>query len=390
VSLGVESLEERAVPAALTASTVPEPHVLVVKTAADGLGPGTLRSAIRQAQMDANGFFGFSDTIKFDTASMGTNKVTLTQGELQLSQDSSTTLTIDGENNVTIDAGGNSRVFEVAAGTNAVLSGLTISGGNVGADQDGGGGILNRGDLTVNNSTLKSNVAFNSGGGILSYGTVVMNNSTVMSNLAQSGAGIRNFGPLGVSDSTFANNLAVHSGGAIENSGTLTIHNSTVSGNAALVDGGGIGNQDDSASGAGHHTGVLVSTIVAGNHAKIGPDVSNFAAGQFNLIGDGSGMVGMNNGPADHNQIGVGAPLDPKLGQLGDNGGPTKTFAVLPGSLALGAGSNPDALSTDQRGDARTGNGKVDIGAFQTQAVSARAVAGPQALDQVFATDFGV
>src|SRR5262249_7598056 len=57
--------------------------------------------------------------------------------------------------------------------------------------------------------------------------------------------------------------------------------------------------------------------------------------------------------------------LDPRLGPLADNGGPAQTHALLPGSPALDAGSNPLGLATDQRGTARGLNGRAGIGAFQ-------------------------
>src|SRR5207244_2459322 len=70
-----------------------------------------------------------------------------------------------------------------------------------------------------------------------------------------------------------------------------------------------------------------------------------------------------------------GAPLDPKLGPLGNNGGPTWTMALLPGSPAIDAGddallSAPFNLATDQRGLPRKSGAHVDIGAFEFQAAS--------------------
>src|SRR5207245_3920500 len=66
------------------------------------------------------------------------------------------------------------------------------------------------------------------------------------------------------------------------------------------------------------------------------------------------------------------APIDPLLGPLTDNGGPTPTMALLHGSPALDAGDNallhgPYALRTDQRGFPRKSGSHVDIGAFEFQ-----------------------
>jgi hypothetical protein len=61
-------------------------------------------------------------------------------------------------------------------------------------------------------------------------------------------------------------------------------------------------------------------------------------------------------------------PIDPVLGPLQDNGGPTRTMAPLVGSPALDAGDNTDAPPTDQRGAPRIAQGTIDIGAYEVQA----------------------
>jgi hypothetical protein len=73
-----------------------------------------------------------------------------------------------------------------------------------------------------------------------------------------------------------------------------------------------------------------------------------------------------------------GSPItaDPLLGPLQDNGGPTQTMALLPGSPAIDGGSS-FGLSTDQRGDPRpvdfsgipnaAGGDGADIGAFEVR-----------------------
>ena len=92
------------------------------------------------------------------------------------------------------------------------------------------------------------------------------------------------------------------------------------------------------------------------------------SASAYNLIGTG-GSGGLVNG-TNGNQVGV---ANPGLGPLAYYGGPTQTIALLPGSPAIGAGSNALAvdangnrLTTDQRGFPRIVNGIVDIGAFES------------------------
>ena len=53
------------------------------------------------------------------------------------------------------------------------------------------------------------------------------------------------------------------------------------------------------------------------------------------------------------------------LGPLADNGGPTLTMALLPGSPAIDAGNTSLAPATDQRGFPRPAGLAADIGAFE-------------------------
>jgi hypothetical protein len=290
----------------------------------------------------------------------------------------------------------------------------------------GGGGIFNGGTLTVNNSTLSGNSA-NLGGGIFNDGyysrsaTLTVSNSILSGNsaygyvgFAAGGGGIYNSGTLTVSNSSLSGNFAYRDGdysfsegGGIYNEGRLTVSNSTLSGNSAYSDGdhsfsygGGIDSDAgfspvtltnvtltaNRVSGLGSHGGglyvgtngspVLHNTLIAGNFngatGTTGDDVYGRLdpSGDYNLIGDGTGMSGLTNG-VNGNQIGSASdPIDPLLGPLQDNGGPTLTHALLPGSPAIDAGNNAYATEWDQRGPGfrRIVNGTIDIGAFEVQA----------------------
>ncbi|MBP8294747.1 MAG: DUF11 domain-containing protein [Burkholderiales bacterium] len=170
-----------------------------------------------------------------------------------------------------------------------------------------------------------------------------------------------------VVNSTFSGNTA-NSGGAIHNAGDIaTITNSTFSGNVA-ASGGGIHNSIDG------NIGELASSIVAGNAAPSGPDIDNqgaMSAAYFNLIGINSGHT-ITNG-VDNNQVGTAVtPLNPLLGPLASNGGPTQTRALLAGSPAINAGANALPLVFDQRGEPylRNFGGQTDIGAYEVQPVA--------------------
>src|SRR5713101_5996651 len=101
---------------------------------------------------------------------------------------------------------------------------------------------------------------------------------------------------------------------------------------------------------------VLHNTLIAGNFrgatGTTRDDVFGAlnAGGDYNLIGDGTGMTGLTNG-VNGNLVGsAAAPIDPLLGPLQNNGGPTFTHALLAGSPAIDAGSTAYATAYDQRG----------------------------------------
>ena len=284
--------------------------------------------------------------------------------------------------------------------SNSTLSGNSATGFPI----SGGGAIFNDGRLTVSNSTLSGNSAAYSGGGAISnYGTLTVSNSTLSGNSAPAGGGIYNsqFGTVTVSNSTLSGNSAgIYSGGGIANSGTVTVSDSTLSGNSAGTGGGiynGFGthlltltnvtltaNRANTVGGAFYHGGglyisdgspVLHNTLIAGNFrgdTGTAPDDVYGAldpSGDYNLIGDGTGMTGLSNG-VNGNQVGSASdPIDPLLGPLQYNGGPTQTMALQCGSPAIDAGDNTDAPDWDQRGEGfpRIVNDIIDIGAYEVQ-----------------------
>jgi hypothetical protein len=285
--------------------------------------------------------------------------------------------------------------------TGSTLSGNSASGGMYGGH---GGGIYNNGTLTVSNSTLSGNSAYGTygytgyGGAIYNPGTLAVSNSTLSGNSTSGdGGGIYNTGTLTVTGSTLSGSTAYDGGGIYNYSGTLTVSNSTLSGNSVNGYGGGISTYSTRAvtltnvtltanragiAGGIHNNGggmsvlygspVLHSTLIAGNfrfptgttrddvYGQLDP------VGDYNLIGDGTAMTGLTNG-VNGNQVGSASdPIDALLDSLQDNGGPTRTHALLAGSPALNSG-NPNQLgTTDQRGVIRAGG--VNIGAYQASA----------------------
>jgi hypothetical protein len=257
-----------------------------------------------------------------------------------------------------------------------------VSGNTAGAR---GGAIGSIGTLTIDRSVLSDNAAGTLGGAVSALsGSIQVTDSTFSANTAGTGAGLylstltqaaigrslfagnnaSQFGgaiyaidlPLTISNSTFSANAAAQGGGGLAvqaGAGAITITNSTITANSAQF-GGGL-----YVSGTGT---VLRSTIVSGNTSGSNPsDISNSTVtGSNNLIGDAGTAGGLANG-VNGNLVGV----DPLLGDLADNGGPTLTHALLPGSPAIDAGTNTDALATDQRGETRVRGAGADIGAFE-------------------------
>jgi hypothetical protein len=292
----------------------------------------------------------------------------------------------------------------------------------------GGGGIDDfTGILTVNDSTIIDNVGLssgNNGGGIANeVGQVAVTDCTIAGNTANYGGGIDNVGSMTISDSTIAGNTGRASGGGIaSHDSDLNIGNSTISGNTAQggFGGGGIfligsfgfngydfpsleltavtitlntATAQGSVGGVGggiwvdqEHIGqrdvsarvFIRSTIVAGNASDVvGPDVFG------PVISAGHSLVGATDNSrgwaATDLQGTQASPLDPRLGPLQDNGGPTFTHAILTGSPAVAAGDVALRLSNDQRGTSRSVALVPDIGAFEAApAVQFRLIAPPQ------------
>lgn len=355
--------------------TIQSGATLIVNTTAEhddgacGVTDCTLREAVNAA--NAN---GDASTINFKPGLSGAIANTLSPGGLELTNP----VTINGPGARTLTISGNSlaRIFYILPGCVATVSGLTIANGNSGFGVDGGA-INNSGALTLLNCSVLNNRG-NSGGGVASVGTMSVTNCTFAANQASDhGGAVLNTGSAAITNSTFFGNQGVSSG-AITSAGTTIVSASviltscTISGNRATDPFGGTGGGLFN-----FHDGTITvrNTIVAGNNADIGPDVSGaFVSQGYNLIGIGDGGDFVDG--ANHDQVGNGDEvLDAHLGPLANNGGPTDTRALLfgaPGesSPAIDAGSL-FGLSTDQRGQPRPADGNgdgaasADIGALE-------------------------
>ncbi len=360
-------------------------------------GAGTLRNTI--AASAANDTIGFSVT--------GT--ITLTSGELLIGRN----LTILGSGTSMLTVSGNdaSRVFNILTNVTVNISMLTISHGRVQGTNSPpgvtggpglGAGVYNAGTLLLNACTLTANSAIGGdqssssgiggsgfGGGVYNANgsTLWLTNCTLSGNSASGGGG-----------GSSAYSGGAGSGGSIYNQGTLALTACTLSSNTATGGPGGVGTFGYGGNGGNGIGGGLAqiaggvtirNTIIAGNSAAggiggsgdvengapgtgTGPDVSGTATSPgYNLIGKSDGSSGWV--PSDQTGSSA-APLDPALGPLADNGGPTRTMALLSGSAAIDRG-NSFGLTTDQLGQPRPfENSNIpnaadgsDIGAYENQ-----------------------
>lgn len=409
---------------------------ITVDTAADSSAAQcTLRDAIKAANTDlaSNGCStpgSGTDTIQFQLPNPST--ITLGSALDQITGD----VSIQGPGASQLTVSGNSlyRVFNIASGKTVSISGLTAAGGSVVATgcssaSEAGGGILNFGTLTLDRMVVSGNhaTATDSGGfacvfgaGIYNGGTLTLNKSTVSGNRASAtetgaghdaaaeaagiynrgagtlridqstvsdntahayvsggavahaqGAGILNIGSATLTNTTVTNNGEITpggQGGGIYSEDSLTLRNDTISQNIASSqagDGGNLYNASSAADMTAKNT-IVAEALTSGNcggtlPTSLGNNLS------FESTGDTYPCFTPGNGNVF---------ADPMLGPLQDNGGPTQTEAIGPGSAALDAGS--DCEATDQRGLFRSGTaGPCDIGAFELGAASSTITSGP-------------
>jgi CSLREA domain-containing protein len=336
------------------------------------------------------------------------------------------TITVRGTGTATIDAGGIDRAIQILPGGSLTASRLVITNGYPIAGTQEGGGILDQGKLFLSNSKIVANIvpgntcscgggiavdmakatlyrvrlskntAANIGGGILfTGGGLLVRQSTIVGNTADvSGGGIEvdshsASDTMTVNGSTISGNNTTSSsssnfgGGAIEiesyNGASLKATNVTIADNTSAAEGGGVfsytGNIELNAATITGNT-AEANTVGAGGGGIAGNGVvtsNSIVAGNTDQNRATTDDCFITEGGPDHNLVGVGtgcfqtAPniktTNPKLGPLANNGGPTKTIALLAGSPAIGHADTKTAPSYDQRGVKRDAH--PDIGAYE-------------------------
>ncbi len=242
--------------------------------AADAAGNVTLRAAIQEANALVGG-----DTITlpagtYSLSLFGADEQAAATGDLDLTD--GITLTGAGAADVIINGANQDRVFDIMAGVHAKISGARIVGGSAMLSQEDGGGIRNRGMLTLQDVVLIGNSAAGGGGAIASYGassTLTISGTTFDSNSSNGpfgGGALLNSSASTITDSMFKSNSSSFSGGAIVNSsgGSLTLLRTTVKANGVGLGnrGGGIFNSA---------TLIVNYSTISGNSASQGGGIAN-------------------------------------------------------------------------------------------------------------------
>ncbi len=300
------------------------------------------------------------------------------------------------------------RVFTIGGNYNISFEDLTIRYGKAAE----GGGIWmwsssTTVNLTIDGCNLSYNNAYNNsgaaqGGGLYSYypngGTLTITQSTISNNDVNGstlsyGGGIFLRGTATITESTFSNNAVTngHGGGVYGYYSALTMTNTTLSGNSCTYSGGGVSfifgspkintfsyctfSNNSSTQGGDYTDGIEVSSeailnisncLVGGNGDL---DVLKSSSGTIN--DDGYNIVEVSSGYSftatgditgdQPNLFGTGVATR----TLADNGGPTQTLLVGPGSVAIGAGIYDPAVTTDQRGASYPRYNPPTIGAYE-------------------------
>lgn len=315
----------------------------------------------------------------------------------------------------TLIAGGGIQNAGTLSITDSVITGNTASSTATAL----GGGLWSTGTLLLTNSTVSGNAAVaNSnntsplsaaGGGIACTGSTNIVNSTIDGNTAATGppffsfsaaaegGGISSSGPLTITGSTIRDNLTtipvtgVSSGGGIATSAELTLTNSTLSGNTAENTGFPAPASIGGALTLGGDA-TINNVTIADNSSLLGAVAtsgSNTVTFRNTILADNGGdncdttfstgtIVGNAYNLEDGNSCGFSGTdlvnVDPLLGPLQDNGGPTFTHLPGAGSLALEAG-NPAlpgsggsaCAASDQRGITRPQFARCDIGSVEVE-----------------------
>lgn len=338
-----------------------EALVYDVDTTANGSITGCTGAAgdcsLRGALANSNGSGAVPDQITFNSVPSG-SLITLAT-ELPITD--AVQVTGPGAAALTLSGADTTRIFNVnpaASGEAVEISGLTMTEG-YGAI---GGAIVNYdATLTVSRSIISNSYSGSVGGGIAHRGedaAAGANNglvdSTLVGNTAEDGGGLAGLLSFGfVESSTITGNEAVspaviggtYLGGGINSAVGGGISDSTIAGNYAEDGGGGVFTNTDTM-----YPTALFNSIVADNTTDVappfGPDLRGAFNTAFSLVENTSGVQVTLEDTVSPGSLITG--VDPQLGPLAANGGPTPTKRPAGGSPVVDKGGL-NAVGPDQR-----------------------------------------
>jgi hypothetical protein len=300
---GLETLEDRSVPAVLTVNSlldnVTPDGVLTLREAVQAVNAGSTAglSVQEQAQVNQTRPFGTNDTIVFARGLSGT--ITLS-GVLAVAN--KVHIQGPGSDVLSVSGGNAHQVLAINSGVNATISGLTITNGRVTTDGSlnifGGGAIDNEGNLALRNDVVSNSTAtgeFAEGGGIfsnsdcsLSLVNCLVSGNTASATDSAEGGGISSYGPLSLVNCLVSGNTATGivftRGGGIGSFGRpLSVSGCTITGNQATCDsgetqGGGLGEFSATAS--------IVNTVFTNNTASTTSGSGSASGGGYFDIGN--------------------------------------------------------------------------------------------------------
>jgi hypothetical protein len=350
----------------------------------DGIcqAPASTGCTLRAAVMEANDLAG-TDTIIVPAGTYiltlpGTNEDEAVTGDLDILDN----IEINGSGMSTtiIDGGGIDRVFDNRSSEVVVrISKLTIQGGSPPPNDQGGAGIRHwNGDLYLDTVKMINNIvpgtaSGDTGGGIKNLGNYCsIIDSDISGNHAQRGGAIFTNSNIDIRRSLFSSNSA-GSGGGITNYGQAAIINSTFSGNTATSGGGSY----YTSGGASDFLHVTIFNDLSQSAIAIGAELnmSNTIIANsngLNCTDSGSFMSSGGGNLEDSDDCGFNLAsdtvnTDPKLETLQDNGGTTKTHALMSDSPAIDHGVSQALTTKDQRGIRRPQGKALDSGAYERE-----------------------
>jgi hypothetical protein len=328
------------------------------------------------------------DTIIVPSGSYVLNSALLVTGSMTIVGSGARATTIE-ETPPTNRSTSGDRVFDVqapsgGAAPTVALEAMEMAGGDANAANGYyGGDIISSGVLTLSDDWVTNGFACSGGGVSNAGGTLTIERSLISANQSACESGgddsgrIQNYGVPGtpdlpgvlvVADSTIADNAA-RLGAAIFSSNdatnTVVVTNSTIADNTEQAEGDEpVRSSDGGGLAIATGTAKVENTILAGNTST----ASGVAAASNCSAGGLVTSLGNNLEDADTCAFSGSGDLsntNPELGALADNGGPTDTFALTPGSPAIGHTPPSGCTDTDQRGVPRPPTANCDIGAFE-------------------------